>query len=315
MTDDRIETLIIHLVCNNSHKGNRHYTKEDIKWICSEAKKIFLAEPSLLELEGSFVVVGDLHGSLKALNRILIWKGLPPQKRYIFLGDYVDRGEKGIEVMLLLLSLKMKYPEHIFLLRGNHEGYEMGIIGEFRSECARKWDKEVLPMFLSLFKTIPIAAVINHKHFCVHGGLSQELHTLDDIRRITRPVEIPKSGLLAELVWSDPSRLVEEWGPNPRGNTITWGEKIARQFLQTNNLTTIIRGHQTPMEGFEYPFEPIRHTITVFSVPKYLYEEETYLQNKGAVVSLESDEPVCEIIPKQKTKLKAKEILTPKTCH
>lgn len=303
MADDRLQTLIFQFVCNKSCRRHRQYTKDDISSICDRAKKIFLSEPSLLELEGSFVVVGDIHGYLKAINRILLWKGLPPSRRYIFLGDYVDRGGKGIEVMLLLMSLKIQFPEHIFMLRGNHESYELGVCGEFRSECTRKWDSDVLPMFLSLFKTLPIAAVVNHTHFCIHAGLSPELHSLDDIRRIYRPIEIPKSGLLADLLWSDPSPEVDEWGPNPRGTTVTWGEAVALKFLQDNNLTSIIRAHQTPMNGFDYPFEPRRHTITVFSVPKYIANDD-FIYNKAAVVNIADGDPQCEHIPKKKAKLK-----------
>ena len=302
MSAKDLDSLVAKILSRRTNKATHVCTKDDIKCICDKAKCLFLSEASLLELQGPIVVVGDIHGHMKALIRVFAMNGLPPKTKYLFLGDYVDRGSDGVEVMLVLLCLKLRYPDNVFLLRGNHECAEMTELFGFRDECLAKYDMSVWSSFVSVFLTLPVAAVVDQNHFCVHGGLSPYLCFLDDVRAITRPLDSSENQMVHDMVWTDPSRDTIAWGRGTdRGDTRTWGENAATLFLGANGLKTIIRGHQTAIDGFAYPFEPSRHTITIFSIAKYL----PHTKNKAAVATIDANSLVkCEIVPSDRVKLK-----------
>ena len=299
MEDPRLDTMIDEIIDVNMR---HHFSLQTIRWMCTAIMPVFLSEPSLLELEPPVNVCGDIHGQIYDLLRVFENGGMPPHTRYLFLGDYVDRGDHSVEVICLLFALKLKYPKHIFLLRGNHESPEMTELFGFAEECKRKLSAAIWPVFLKAFDTMPIGAVIGNQYFCIHGGLSPHLHSLDDVRRIQRPTPIPEDGLLADLLWSDPSPATREWGPNDRGATITWGLKIANKFLADTKLACIVRGHQMAMNGFDFPFAPSRSTVTVFTASKYANE----YKNKAAFMSVEDKEGFSFIIlPSKMPRLRA----------
>jgi serine/threonine-protein phosphatase PP1 catalytic subunit len=256
-----IKTLIEH--------GYFVLSDDDVKWLLSEAEPALLAEPSVLDLDGPLNVCGDIHGQFRDLLRIFHAGRFNSETRYLFLGDYVDRGDQSLEVICLLLAMKLRYPSNVYLLRGNHESPEMTESFGFLDECIAKLDSDLYPLFLSVFCCLPIAAVINECVFCVHGGLSPLINSIDEIRAIDRPADIPEDGLLADLLWSDPCPTTDDWGPNARGETFTWGPFAAERFMEDNGLIGIIRAHQVASEGYEYPFEPDRRVVTIFSAPAY----------------------------------------------
>lgn len=262
-----------------------------------------LAEPSLLTLDFPIRICGDIHGQFLDLLRVFEQGGLPPSSRYLFLGECVNRGESSVEVIVLLFALKMRHPNSIFLLRGNHESTEMTEVFGFADECKRKLEPEMWALFLKAFETLPIAALVGTRFFCVHGGLSPELTSPIDVLKIQRPVEIPENGLMADLLWSDPNPEVAEWGPSERGATITWGLSVAERFMDINGLVGIVRGHQMAMDGFAFPFEPLdRRIVTVFTASKYAGEYE----NKAAYMEIGGDGvPVFKVLSKFVPHLKA----------
>lgn len=250
----------------NTEKKYAGFTSADqIQWLCTQAHNYFLTESSLLELDPPINVCGDLHGKFADLLGALKAGGMPPQSQWLFLGDYVDRGPHSLEVMCLLFALKVRYPTHIFLLRGNHETEEVSSKNGFLDECNRKMNQSVFTSFCTVFDDLPIAAIIGGKIFCVHGGLSPHLKELSQITLIDRPVKIPKSGFLTDLLWSDPSCQTSTFGDSPRGNTVIWGSKEASKFMQKNNLRMIIRGHQVAEAGYSYPFFPDKSVLTLFT--------------------------------------------------
>ena len=101
--------------------------------------------------------------------------GLPPQANYLFLGDYVDRGNASIATMCLLLGFKIKFPENFFLLRGNHECKSINKVYGFYDSCKRTFSISLWQQFTNLFNWLPISAIIDDKILCMHGGLSPEL--------------------------------------------------------------------------------------------------------------------------------------------
>jgi serine/threonine-protein phosphatase PP1 catalytic subunit len=211
--------------------------------------------------------------------------GLPPASKYLFLGDYVDRGDQSVEVILLLFALKVRYPAFIYLLRGNHESPEMTEMFGFADECRRKLSRPMWETFLRVFDCLPIAAVVTGGYFCIHGGISPHLQSLDDIAAIRRPIAIPEEGLLADLLWSDPNSDVVDWGPNERGATISWGEQAAIDFLNRTELSYIVRAHQMAMDGFDFPFQRNKNVVTVFTASKYAGE----FRNKAAMMIVDEE--------------------------
>jgi serine/threonine-protein phosphatase PP1 catalytic subunit len=126
------------------------------------------------------------------------------QANYLFLGDYVDRGKQSIEVVCLLFAYKLKYPENFFILRGNHECAGINRIYGFYDECRRRYSIKVWKQFCNTFNCLPCTAIIDDKIICMHGGLSPQLSSVDQIQNISRPCEVPDTGLLCDLLWSDP---------------------------------------------------------------------------------------------------------------
>jgi serine/threonine-protein phosphatase PP1 catalytic subunit len=262
-------------------------TEADVTFLCSRTRDIFLSQPVLLELRPPIVIVGDTHGQLHDTLRIFeSGLGKPGESQFLFLGDYIDRGRNSIENLCLLLAYKIKYPDTLFMLRGNHECSYINRLYGFWDDCFNTWrstGSDQWNAFCSLFNCLPIAATIEQKIFCVHGGLSPHLRSLDDIRNLQRPLEIPDEGLLCDLVWADPDPDAFDWGDNDRGTSVCFGQQQVEEFLSAFGFDLVCRAHQAVMDGFEFPFRPDQTLITLFSAPNYCYEFE----NKGAILHVD----------------------------
>ncbi|KAI5969582.1 pzh1 [Candida margitis] len=258
----------------------------EIQLICATAREIFLSQPSLLELSPPVKVVGDVHGQYGDLIRIFTKCGFPPQTNYLFLGDYVDRGKQSLETILLLLCYKIKYPENFFLLRGNHECASVTRVYGFYDECKRRCNIKTWKLFMDTFNTLPIAAIVAGKIFCVHGGLSPVLNSMDEIRNIARPTDVPDFGLLNDLLWSDPADTINEWEDNERGVSYVFSKVAINKFLSKFGFDLVCRAHMVVEDGYEFFND--RTLVTVFSAPNYCGE----FDNWGAVMSV-SEELLC----------------------
>ncbi|KAL7220123.1 hypothetical protein ACSBR2_013058 [Camellia fascicularis] len=256
-------------------------SESEIRHLCVQSKEIFLQQPNLLELDAPIKICGDIHGQYSDLLRLFDYGGLPPQSKYLFLGDYVDRGKQSLETICLLLAYKIKYPENFFLLRGNHECASVNRIYGFFDECKRRFNIRLWKIFTDCFNCLPVAAVIDEKILCMHGGLSPDLNDLNQIRNIQRPTDVPETGLLCDLLWSDPSKDVKGWGMNDRGVSYTFGPEKVTEFLQKHDLDLICRAHQVVEDGYEFFAD--RQLVTVFSAPNYCGE----FDNAGAMMSVD----------------------------
>lgn len=156
----------------------------------------------------------------------------------------MDRGKQSIETICLLLAYKIKYPDNFFLLRGNHECASINRIYGFYDECKRRFSVRLWKIFTECFNCLPVAAVVDDKILCMHGGLSPEMESLDRIRAIERPVDVPDQGLLCDLLWADPDRDIKGWGENDRGVSYTFGADKVTEFLKKNDLDLVCRAHQ-----------------------------------------------------------------------
>lgn len=256
-------------------------SEQEIKMLCLRSRDTLIGQPMLLELEAPIKICGDVHGQYYDLLRLFEYGGFPPESNYVFLGDYVDRGKQSLETICLLLSYKIKYPENFFILRGNHECASINRIYGFYDECKRRFGIKLWKTFTDCFNCLPCAAVIDEKIFCMHGGLSPELTSLDQVKRIVRPTDVPDTGLLCDLLWSDPDKDIDGWGENDRGVSFTFGEDIVAQFLHKHDLDLICRAHQVVEDGYE--FFARRQLVTLFSAPNYCGE----FDNAGSMMSVD----------------------------
>lgn len=237
----------------------------EITAICLAARELFLSQPALLELAPPVKIVGDVHGQYTDLIRMFEMCGFPPNSNFLFLGDYVDRGKQSLETILLLLCYKLKFPENFFLLRGNHECANVTRVYGFYDECKRRCNIKIWKTFVDTFNTLPIAAIVAGKIFCVHGGLSPSLSHMDDIRQIIRPTDVPDYGLLNDLLWSDPADTENDWESSERGVSYCFGKKVIMEFLQRHDFDLVCRAHMVVEDGYEF-FDD-RILVTVFSAP------------------------------------------------
>lgn len=258
----------------------------EIQSICLKARELFLSEPAMIEVPAPVKIVGDTHGQFNDVLRMFRLCGFPSTTPYLFLGDYVDRGKQGLETMLLLFCYKIKHPKTMCLLRGNHEAANVNRVYGFFDECKRRCSMKVWKTFCDVFNSMPIAAVVAKKIFCVHGGLSPDLPKIKEILNIRRPTEVPEIGLVNDLLWSDPSDAVESWEENDRGVSFLFGRKVVTSFLERNGLDLVCRAHMVVEDGYEFFGD--RSLVTIFSAPNYCGEF-----NNCAAVMCVSPELLC----------------------
>ncbi|KAK3196041.1 3',5'-cyclic-nucleotide phosphodiesterase (PDEase) (3':5'-CNP) [Lecanicillium sp. MT-2017a] len=271
-------------------------TEEQALFILRRGGEILRSEPNLLEMDAPITVCGDVHGQYYDLMKLFEVGGDPAETRYLFLGDYVDRGYFSIECVLYLWSLKIHYPNTLWLLRGNHECRHLTDYFTFKLECKHKYSETVYEACMESFCSLPLAAVMNKQFLCIHGGLSPELHTLDDLRNINRFREPPTQGLMCDILWADP---LEDFGQEKtsdyflhnhvRGCSYFFSYPAACAFLEKNSLLSVIRAHEAQDAGYRM-YRKTRTTgfpsvMTIFSAPNYL---DVY-NNKAAVLKYENN--------------------------
>ena len=267
-----VDTIIEKLLSVRGNKPGKQVDlkEEELKFLIEKSLPIIREQKMLIELEAPLHVCGDIHGQYYDLLRIFEHCGYPGEYNYLFLGDYVDRGKQSLETISLLLCYKIKYPDKVTLLRGNHESSVTNRIYGFYDECKRRYNVRIWKSFTELFNYLPVAAIIDDKILCMHGGLSPELKNIQSISDISRPTDIPDTGLLCDLLWSDPDKDVVEYDENDRGVSVIFGEKIVQDFNKKNDLDLIIRAHQVVDDGYEFFAQ--RQLITIFSAPNYCGE-------------------------------------------
>ncbi|KAL4988732.1 Serine/threonine-protein phosphatase 2B catalytic subunit [Aspergillus falconensis] len=271
-------------------------TEDQALWIIQAGTQILKSEPNLLEMDAPITVCGDVHGQYYDLMKLFEVGGDPSETRYLFLGDYVDRGYFSIECVLYLWALKIWYPNTLWLLRGNHECRHLTDYFTFKLECKHKYSERIYEACIESFCALPLAAVMNKQFLCIHGGLSPELHTLEDIKSIDRFREPPTHGLMCDILWADP---LEDFGQEKtgdyfihnsvRGCSYFFSYPAACAFLEKNNLLSVIRAHEAQDAGYRM-YRKTRTTgfpsvMTIFSAPNYL---DVY-NNKAAVLKYENN--------------------------
>jgi len=243
--------------------------ESEVKVLCAKAREILAEESNVQRVDPPVTICGDIHGQFYDLKELFKVGGDVPDTNYLFMGDFVDRGFYSVETFLLLLALKVRYPDRLTLIRGNHESRQITQVYGFYDECLRKYGSvNVWRYCTEIFDYLSLSAIIEDRIFCVHGGLSPSINTLDQIRTIDRKQEVPHEGPMCDLMWSDPEDI-EGWGLSPRGAGYLFGGDVVGQFNSLNKLTLIARAHQLVMEGYKLMFNDT--LVTVWSAPNYCY--------------------------------------------
>jgi len=246
-------------------------------------KELLLEESNVQPVAAPVTICGDIHGQFYDLRELFRVGGDPPQTNYIFMGDFVDRGYYSLETFTFLLCLKARWPEKITLLRGNHESRQITQVYGFYDECQQKYgNANAWKYCTQVFDLLTVAALINGRVLCVHGGLSPDIRTLDQIRTINRNQEIPHEGDFCDLMWSDPEDI-ETWQVSPRGAGWLFGSRVTKEFVTINNLEVIARAHQLVHDGYKFMFD--KQLVTVWSAPNYCYR----CGNVAAILALDQD--------------------------
>ena len=246
----------------------------------------------VINVDNPVIVVGDIHGNLIDLIRIFTINGLPPYAQYLFLGDYVDKGQNSLECITLLLAMQNIFPEDIHLLRGNHETSQMNSNGLFNQQLKEFYDddavsNEILSLFNEVFDYLPLCAVIARKIFCLHGGLTPDITSIEDLKNYSLPVH-DLSGTLGDLIWGDWCDGITYYRENQRGKGYYFGAEAVAQFLDNSNLNLIIRGHQHTQDGFRWDCGSKVLTVTSTSNVFFSY---------SAAFVIISDRVVTQVLP------------------
>lgn len=268
------ESNVVHIAAPVTVVGDIHGQFFDmieifkIGGFCPDTNYLFLGELSLRVVACSNARLSS--NFLCPITRPLPTGGAPIAKTAFVSGDYVDRGLFSVETISLLVCLKLRYPSRVHLIRGNHESRGVTQSYGFYTECNRKYgNANVWHYFTDMFDFLTLSVVINNQIFCVHGGLSPSIHSIDQIKIIDRFREIPHEGPMADLVWSDPDPERDEFSLSPRGAGYTFGAQVVKKFLEVNKMNHILRAHQLCQEGYQVLYED--RLSTVWSAPNYCY--------------------------------------------
>ena len=245
------------------------FQEDCLTMLCDDAIKLFKSQPGVVELSSDTCIVGDLHGSLFDLLRILKVQGI--SSNFLFLGDYVDRGHFSVEVVTLLFALAVTYPERFTLIRGNHEFSAISCNYGFLDDVKAMYVKDTLfHKFMEAFSYMPFAALLNKTDLCVHGGIPRNLSSVMEIDEIERPVSVyTNNEILLSLVWSDyRPNIPDAYGFAASTRVVgchDFGKGALRAFLRRLGLKRVVRAHMYVEEGV-FMDDGI---ITVFSASSY----------------------------------------------
>ncbi len=297
--------------------GKFPFDKEKVVRLAAKCIEVLSGQPMVLRLKVPIKVFGDIHGQYQDLMRFFHLWGAPAENKansdiecfdYLFLGDYVDRGSHSLETICLLMALKVKYPLQVHLLRGNHEDRWINNAFGFGDECAGRLGEDmgdpdsVFSKINEVFDWLPLAATIEDRVLCLHGGIGSQLNAVEQIETLARPLEIVhevatlEHQLVIDILWSDPTDTDNDLGiqantirdPNGTGNIVKFGPDKVHEFLQNNKLSLILRAHECVMDGFERFAGG--ELITVFSATDYCGRHK----NAGAMLLFKRNN---EIVP------------------
>lgn len=251
---------------------------ETISEILVQSRDIFKNEPLLLEfnLENSeeIIVIGDIHGNMQTLMKLIEIFNKEKPKFIISLGDIVDRGPKQQECLILMLSLKILNPNGFFILKGNHETFEMNqAYGFFYDFMSKFKDPNKFNEILEVYNVLPICAIVNNLILCLHGGIPEDIEILTKLKGL-KTTDINQSLInsigdgIFQIIWNDPKDALKDFTGSFRGPGIKFfGEEAFNKFMNANNLKYLIRAHECFPEGYRWFFD--KRLLSIFSAANY----------------------------------------------
>lgn len=290
--DKLIERLLVH----------EDIPENDYICLLRMAEEVLFEEGTLLNVSLPITICGDIHGQFYDLMRLFKISGQPQDTRYLFMGDYVDRGYYSMETFALLIAYKVKYPDSFYMLRGNHETRVVNSNYGFYDEIVQRYGHAgIWKMCNEVMDMLPMAALVENRIYCVHGGLSPDIKLADQLALLERRQQIPATGPLSDIVWSDPEDITG-WATNQRGAGLLFGTRPTEEFCYNNRIELIARAHQMMMDGYMYHFGKTQ-LVTVWSAPNYMYR----MGNKAATLAIDKDGKrqfsVFEAVPDEEQKV------------
>ena len=243
-----------------------------------EALKLFREETIILELnkeyqQGKVIVIGDLHGDLISLMKIVEIIKLENPKYVIFLGDIVDRGLHQLECFIFILALKIQDSNKYYLLKGNHETLEVNRkYGFFQDFLNRFKDPKKFNQVVAIYNALPYCALVNESILCLHGGIPEDFNAINRLRGLkTSEINLIYENTaksLLQIMWNDPKPNLKGFTESFRGRDIKFfGEDVFRDFMRENELDYLIRAHERFPEGYKWFFN--EQLLSIFSSTNY----------------------------------------------
>lgn len=282
-SDENLEAQKCELI-NLAREARKEVLKQDSQQTGVVTLPDLSSQSGITPEVADWFVVGDLHSDYQSLCRILLKiflrPGINPNKvRIIFLGDYVDRGDRPMQVLRLLLGLKKNWPDHFWLLQGNHESYEIQEDGDTISSVSPRdtidgwkphFGEEVFRVLAELFAALPVAftQTIKRSNETFNFGREKILYVHGGIPRkdyIRLPLDSPECR--GGFIWSDPELEKEEVVDAP-GKRFSFARKQFYDFMEHHSFTLLIRGHEWRKDGFDLHEEvkdSMHRMITIFS--------------------------------------------------
>mmetsp|Transcript_4300 Transcript_4300/g.13141 ORF Transcript_4300/g.13141 Transcript_4300/m.13141 type:complete len:323 (-) Transcript_4300:36-1004(-) len=252
--------------------------------VCERASTLFVEQPNVLSLAPPVTVVTNLHGHFYDLLEIFRVEGDCPDVNYLFLGGHVDYGWFSLLTISLLLCLKLRYPLRVNLLRGAHECQAVSKEFGLYDECMRVYgDARLWREIVRCFTFLPLAAVLDRRLFAVHGGLSPDIDSVDQLLVLDRFGEPAAGGVVADLLWSEPDSEAKDFHKITGSPGYVFGQNAVNAFCSSNRLDRIVRGHRLCVDGYVHMFEG--RLTSLWSAPNFLGRGG----NVGATVRVEEN--------------------------
>lgn len=288
--ESQIDRGIIERVLNglmdNSNTECMLPSYNDVIYVYNHARAILRQENNVLHITPPVLIVGNLHGQFESLKDIWSRLGSPATKKYLFLGNYVNRGNRGYQLFICMMCMKILYSSSIYILRGNHESGSLIQVYGYSEQIERldmyskAQQQELVESAVLTFDTLPLVCIINDKIICVHGGISPKLCTIRDILEIDRYKDVPHEGIFCDILWSDPDHDIEGFAESPRGAGFLFGKDVLEGVLLANGLDRMYRSNTLHQDGFERMFDG--KLANIWSAPNYCGR----IGNRGVVLEL-----------------------------
>ncbi|OHT02684.1 Ser/Thr protein phosphatase [Tritrichomonas foetus] len=256
-------------------------TEDEFVLLCQNFQRKYSTLPNLLSITQPMTVVGGVHAQLDDIHELFDVCGAVPYTSYLFLGDFVNYGDRNIATVCLLFSLALKYPDHVYLLRGAHESRRLTLVCGLYEEIINAYGSpRAWEALMDAFDSLPLAAQVCYQFFCLSGGLDRNINRLNQINEFNRFVEVPLNDSWSSLVWSIPKEGIKDFTPIEGRHGFFFGESQVDKFLKENGLSCIIRSKQLCMNGHTCLFD--KKCITVWSAPNFC----GWIQNAASVVQM-----------------------------